>query len=404
MSAISGKKTAKVFAKKDNFIHQMLSSRGTSAKRLPLVFVFPLLISLLVIVGTTIPAMADDPCPSTTCDGQYYSQFGPYSTKFPNLDYINAWQAYELGFTGYGIRVGVIDSNFSDTHRELIGRSTGVLVNTPITIVHIMQGVHVGGTIAASRTILSDAHSSIYGSGMQGVAYEASIYTAANYLNYDGELSRFLDPTLSDIKVINNSWGYSKDSSLISMFSADGNVNTNLISYIAQNVDNLLSSSDVLLVFAAGNDGLITPNIPAALPSLFYGSTLYTGSTVQKLITTGSERIGTNIISVMNFNPIFNSTSISFINPETNLADGADWYSLLAPGTSVISTIPYTTSLENPYGSLTGTSVAAPHVAGVAALVQQAFYGIEGKLIGDILLTTAKKLTLADLPPFIIKR
>jgi subtilisin len=64
---------------------------------------------------------------------------------------------------------------------------------------------------------------------------------------------------------------------------------------------------------------------------------------------------------------------------------------LIAPGVSILSTLP-----GNKYGSYSGTSMASPHVAGVAALVWAADPGLSNEQVRNILRTTAEDLKLSS--------
>ena len=68
-----------------------------------------------------------------------------------------------------------------------------------------------------------------------------------------------------------------------------------------------------------------------------------------------------------------------------------------APGSEILSANSNFAAEGQDYIRCTGTSMAAPHVTGVAALVQQAFPYMDGKQIADVILSTANdKITLTN--------
>ncbi|MDR2354010.1 MAG: S8 family serine peptidase, partial [Deltaproteobacteria bacterium] len=330
------------------------------------------------------------------CDDQFAAVFGSFNTISYNLSRINADEAYSLGYSGKGVTVGIIDSEYSTIHRELKGRSDGIKLYEFLEYHDEDHGVHVGGIIAASRAVLTDEFTDRYGSGMQGVAYEANIFTVATDPDekFVDNFRFFIDK--DDILIINNSWTDSLHE-LLEVYEPDGSISQDWIKYFSRFTNGivpLLSKRDVLLVFSSGNEGGISPQNPSSLPS------------VANYFSDG-HYFANNMITVLNYNSKYPTNSLLYMSPDSNMAFGASWYTLMAPGTNIVSTLDFDygdiTRLIYLYDMKSGTSMAAPHVSGAAALVQEAFPGIEGKQIGDILLSTATKVALERLPAFLIK-
>jgi autotransporter-associated beta strand protein len=337
------------------------------------------------------------------------------------LGYINADAAYALGYTGAGVVVGVIDSNYFLGHSEFAdkldsgGERYGFDYGPEEEDIY-RHGVHVAGIIAANK---DDAV-------MHGVAFGADFFTVVPIeTSLESGLNAFLG--LEDIYIINNSWG--EDYTDLKNFNPTGDLLESVNSFL-NNVNQLIEQRDVLLVFSSGNDGSLSPIAPSSFPSLVKGTTLWDGTAIESfperiandaqayrdagLIFDENNLAGfgdswkNNIISVGSFNFRYDSNSVLFISPFSNLFDGASEYGLLAPGQEILSTIPYEDGAlaEDRYVEMSGTSMATPYVSGVAALVREAFPYFEGKQIGDVLLSTAQKLTTLDnqLPPFLILR
>ena len=84
------------------------------------------------------------------------------------LGVINAQDAYALGFTGAGVKLGIADEAFQFTHPEFQGRiySPTAFPAFPLPGVKVPEhGTHVMGLAAAARN----------GVGMMGVAFDAAL-------------------------------------------------------------------------------------------------------------------------------------------------------------------------------------------------------------------------------------
>lgn len=187
------------------------------------------------------------------------------------------------------------------------------------------HGTHVAGIIAAERN---------NGKGANGVANNVaimSIRAVPNGDEYDKDIALGIRYAADNgAKIINCSFGKS--------FSPNAKWVYEAIKYAA--------SKDVLIVHAAGNDGAdlddpANPNFP------------------NDQINNGAE-LADNVITVGALDPKYGSEMVAAYSNY-----GASNVDIFAPGTDIYSTVP-----NNKYEFMPGTSMAAPAVAGVAALVR----------------------------------
>lgn len=298
------------------------------------------------------------------------------------LDIINAAAAYAQGCTGKGVTVGVADVgivNFS--HPEFSGKTgSGVVFDglesteVPLTWENVYHPTPVASIAVADKN----------GFGMHGVAYDADVASSSVMGHYYGgggfeSSNSFYDNYLTnpDIKIINNSWG----SSLYLLDEEDFN---EIIEYLQSDIASFeiekAVNNDKLLIFAAGNSGHLTAAIENNLDVL-----------------TGDKAFNDNIITVTaakansftkNANGGFDVESDA-IAIFSDLAMYNEDTTLSASGWNINSANADFAASGEYYSSSYGTSMAAPIVTGVAALVQQAFPYLGGKQIGDVLLSTA---------------
>lgn len=293
------------------------------------------------------------------------------------LDFIRAADAYALGYTGAGITLGIIDSAVRFDHPELAGKLGAMAMpidkRTGLPYVpnwaYDMHGSHVAGIMVATRN----------GVGMQGVAFDANLFSVAILGNENGSTQDLTAPDIlslfashPEIRVINNSWG----GDFFPTLDATDDHSSIVIDYVGSNLAALGDLSvdyDKVIVFAGGNDTIKSPSLEGVLPRYFPQLKAWLNVISLDIggITTSSD--GQRTIS---------PTGISWFS---NLGHKAQLWSVSAPGSDINSL----NATNNGYTLMSGTSMAAPYVSGALGLVQQAFPWMTGKQLADAVLTTA---------------
>ena len=287
----------------------------------------------------------------------------PNDPQFPNqwgLNRIGCPDAWDLTTGDPAIVVAVVDTGVDLNHPELTtllvpgqdfvdfppgsipkpgwvfeGDYTGV-DSTPQD--EVGHGTHVAGTISC----LSNN-----GTGVAGVAWNVRLMPVK-------VLARIRNTTTNQVSGSGSAahiaagirWAVDNGARVINM-SLGGYVDT----IVEREAVAYAVSKGVVVVAAMGNDNTAAPSYPAAY---------------------------TDVIAVAATDSADHRASFSNTGPHIDIS---------APGVGVVSTY-----WDDTYASLSGTSMASPHVAGVAALVLSRNRALTAADVGNILRTTARPL------------
>ncbi|MGY0007463.1 S8 family serine peptidase [Micromonospora sp. I033] len=257
--------------------------------------------------------------------------------RHPTLDVsvplTGAPEAWKAGWTGAGVKVGVIDTGVDQTHPDLAGRVAAAenFTSDPDTLDRVGHGTHVASTIAGGAAASQGRY--------QGMAPGATLYSAKVCVEEGCPESAILAgmtwAAQQGVKVANLSLGGpdSPDTDPIEAALAD-----------------LTHRYGVLFVVAAGNSGEAgesTVNSPGGVTeALTVGAVTKTGELA------------------------------GFSSRGPRAGDAGVKPDVTAPGVGIVAARSSTSDLpqndENPqYTGMNGTSMATPHVAGAAAILSQ---------------------------------
>lgn len=245
----------------------------------------------------------------------------------------NSQQGWNMNKGKGDIIVGIVDSGVDVTHADLKTKIVGTrnsADNTDEVKDHVGHGTHVAGIAAAATN---------NGVGVAGVAANCKILAVkvasgkSMYPDTAGIANGVIWATDNGAKVINLSLGSSRQSRII----------TDAVKYAI--------SKDVLVVAASGNGGSSAKSYPAATQGV-----MAVGATDSKDKRARFSQYGPHL-------------------------------SVTAPGVDILSTFPLNKNAIGPkeYGSISGTSMATPFVAGLAGLVRSQNPSLNAKEVRRII-------------------
>ncbi|WP_433387532.1 S8 family serine peptidase [Micromonospora sp. KLBMP9576] len=263
---------------------------------------------------------------------------------------IGAPEAHRNGWTGRGVRVAVLDTGVDATHPDLAGRVAQARNFTEETAPGdvVGHGTHVASTIAGSGAASGGRH--------RGVAPDATLL--------DGKVCETYGCTESAI-LAGMQWAAVEQQAHVVNLSLGG-FDTPEVDPLEEAVNTLTAQTGTLFVISAGNSGDFAP--------------VSSPSTADAALSVGAVDRNDDLADFSSRGP---RTGDDAIKPD-----------ITAPGVGIVAARSRDGVIGDPAGegyvALSGTSMAAPHVAGAAALMAQQHPDHKAGRLKALLMSSAK--------------
>jgi len=291
------------------------------------------------------------------------------------------WNDYTVG--NPNVIVSVVDNGIDINHEDLsdnclvTGHYNAIDDNS--NIVPGDHGTHVAGTIAAvgnnGKGIVGVAGGD-YANGKSGVkVMSCQIFKTTKEGTISGSSAAAIKWGADNGAVISqNSWGYTYD------FDGDGKlVGDEMTKALAAKVTGSDKAAIDYFIKYAGcdNDGNQLPDSPMK------------GGVV--IFAAGNDAITNS--APAEYSKVIAVGSVAQDGTRSSFSNYGDYVDICAPGTGIYSTIP-----GNSYTKMNGTSMACPHVSGVAALIVSHFGGpgFTNDMLKEKLLGSANKSVISQ--------
>ncbi|HKS38959.1 MAG TPA: LamG-like jellyroll fold domain-containing protein, partial [Verrucomicrobiae bacterium] len=291
-----------------------------------------------------------------------------------------------LDLTGSNVVVNINDSGVDATHPALELRVSTTVPN-PFTLTDPNgHGTHVAGTIAgngAQSSVVADG--SVTNANFRGKAPAAGLFVlpidlqtgpliSDAFLHETAATNNYMTRGRTNPIISNNSWGY------INAFEYNAS-SASFDAAVRDALPSVIGSQPVLYVFAAGNSGFGTTN-----GTVGESDTILSPATAKNVITVGAveNRRGLTNDAFAGFTDSNNEIASFSSRGNTGVGTEGEFGrfkpDVVAPGTFIVSTRSLSMTVDPAFPDLgplyryeTGTSMAAPAVSGVLALMQEFF-------------------------------
>lgn len=258
----------------------------------------------------------------------------------------------DFGLDGSGITAAVVDTGIDASHQDLAGKVVGwfdIIAGNPAPYDDHGHGTHVSGIIAGTGAASGGMYAGVApGAGLVGVKV------------LDSSGSGSISGIVTGVQwLIDNRTAYNIRIANLSLCAAGSSDGQDSLSSIV----NAAADAGIVMVVAACNNGPTAWSIGAP-------------AAAAKAITVGAMA-----------DPGEQGFSLADFSSRGPTADGRVKPDLAAPGVNISAPAANT---GNQYRAMSGTSMASPFVAGVAALMLQATAGLTPVQIKQMLVSTTE--------------
>lgn len=299
-----------------------------------------------------------------------------------SVPYIGADRVWnELGYTGRGVTVAILDSGVDGTHPDLASRmkqnikivdplvaGSPLWLELPNTDTSSGHGTHVAGTVAGDGSASGGYYTGVApGADLVGIgAGDAlSILFALQGFEYIG-----LHPELG-IDIVSNSWGST------GAFAPGHPINV---------ATKQLHGAGVVVVFASGNAGPGDNTLnPYSVAPWVIG--VAAGDKQGQLASFSSRGIPGDPL----YHPTLTAPGVKIVATRATTGVVVNGLAAQSDLTGCVKT-----EYVAFYTCISGTSMATPHVSGVVALMLEAKPGLHPDIVKQLLVDTARPMFRAD--------